>query len=151
MTKENKSTVLIDTNLLISAIIKKGNTTPHKLLTSWREHEYYLVISDELIDEVENVLRRDRIYKKYNISTEEIEEFMLELRNSTVFVVPLSLDNLSIHSRDKKDDKLLACALAGNCDYLITGDEDLLILNGRVELGNLKIMKAANFCSKFSF
>jgi predicted nucleic acid-binding protein len=55
---------------------------------------------------------------------------------------------LPIHSRDTKDDKVLRCALMGKCDYLITGDEDLLILNGRAELGNLHIVKAADFLKK---
>lgn len=148
MTKENKLTVVIDTNLLISAIIIKGNNSPSKLLTAWRKHKYHLVMSEDLIDEVERVLKREKIYNKYNIPPEEVTEFISELQNSASFIIPLNLESLPIHSRDEKDDILLACALAGKCEYLITGDEDLLILNGRPELGSLKIIKAAEFLQR---
>jgi hypothetical protein len=40
---------------------------------------------------------------------------------------------------------LLACALGGKCDYLITGDEDLLVLNGKEEVGKLQIIKVGAF------
>ena len=105
-------------------------------------------MSEDLIDEVENVLKREKIYNKYNISPEEVTEFISELQNSTNFITPLNLEALPIHSRDAKDDIMLACALAGKCDYLITGDEDLLILDGRRELGSLKIIKAAEFVQR---
>lgn len=148
MTKENKPTVVIDTNLLISSVIIKSNSLLHKLVTAWRKHSYRLVLSEEIVIEVENVLKREKIYRKYNILPEEIEEFISELRNSTDFVKPFDLDALPVHSRDVKDDKLLACALTGKCGYLITGDEDLLVLNGRAELGDLKIIKALEFLQK---
>jgi putative PIN family toxin of toxin-antitoxin system len=148
MNAENKPTVVIDTNLFISAIIIKGNTNPHKLLTAWRNHTIQLMMSEVLITEIENVLKREKIYKKYSISQEEITTFIAELRFSTNIVIPLKIAALPICSRDEKDDKLLACALIENCDYLITGDEDLLILNGKKEIGGLKIIKAAEFLQR---
>ncbi len=148
MTKENKPLVVIDTNLLVSVLISKGDHIPHKLITAWRKDIFYLVITEEIIEELKRVLKREKIYKKYSISPEEIERFIAELQFSTQLVAPLRLEDLPIHSRDKKDDILLACTFAGKCDYLITGDEDLLVLNGRKELGKLKIIKAAEFLKK---
>ena len=147
MNKESKPTVVVDTNLLISAIIIKKDSTPNKLMALWREDNYELVISDELIAEVEAVLKKEKIYKKYQLSMKEIEDLIEELRYSTHFVTPLPIEELPIHSRDIKDDKLLACALAGNCNYLITGDNDLLVLDGNPTLKNLKIITATNFLS----
>lgn len=147
MAKENKPTIVIDTNLLISAIIIKGNNTPNKLLGAWKDNKFNLSISEELINEVENVLSREKIYKKYHITPEEIKELIIELRFSTNFVVPLNPEDLPIHSRDIKDDKLLNCAIAGKCDYLVTGDNDLLVLNSSKSLDNLKIITASNFIS----
>jgi predicted nucleic acid-binding protein len=40
---------------------------------------------------------------------------------------------------------VLRCAIMGNCDFLLTGDEDLLTMNGLAELGNLRIIKVAEF------
>jgi putative PIN family toxin of toxin-antitoxin system len=76
--------------------------------------------------------------------------FIENLTVAADFVKALPLDALPIHSRDAKDDIMLACAISGNCDYLITGDDDLLILNGRPELGMLKIIKAAEFLRRNS-
>jgi uncharacterized protein len=146
--ENNKPTVVIDTNLFISAIINKKNTIPFTLITAWRNHQIQLFITESLIKEVETVLTREKIYKKYAISKKEIEKFITELRFSTTAISPTDIDFLPIRSRDPKDDKFLACALGGNCDYLITGDEDLLILNGKPELGKLQIIKAAEFLKR---
>ena len=147
MSTQDKSAIIIDTNLIISAIILKGNTTPNKLLTAWRQDHYTLLMSEELIAEIEAVLRREKIFKKYHILPEEIDALLEELRFSTQFVTSLSFHDLPIHSRDIKDDKLLACALTGVCNYLITGDNDLLVLNGDPALENLKIITATEFLS----
>jgi PIN domain len=64
------------------------------------------------------------------------------------FVSPLPLSQLPLHSRDKKDDKFLACALGGNCDYLVTEDDDLLVLNGKPELGKIQIGTAYEFLKR---
>lgn len=145
MTEQNNPSVVVDTNLFISAFILKGDNTPNKLLTAWRENKYHLVLSEDLFKEVGDVLKREKIYKKYRILPKEIDEFLIELHNTTLHVNTLNLEVLTIHSRDRNDDKLLACALTGNCDYLITGDEDLLVLNGKPELGKLQIVKAIEF------
>ena len=145
MGERNKPAIVIDTNLFISAIISKNNTIPYQLLLAWRNSRFQLITSDPLITEVEAVLKREKIYKKYNISQEEIAKLLRELRFSTKIVIPIEVNLLPIHSRDKKDDILLASALGGNCDYLITGDEDLLILDGHQKLGDLKIIKAEEF------
>lgn len=150
MARVNKPSVVIDTNLLISALISKGNSSPYKIVKAWRNDRFFLVVSEDIIDEVRNVFRRDKIYKKYKILQDEREEFIAELKNSTNPVKSVRITKLPIHSRDRKDDILLACALAGNCDYLITGDEDLLVLNRREELGTLKIIKAAEFLNILS-
>jgi putative PIN family toxin of toxin-antitoxin system len=105
----------------------------------------FLVMAAELFTELEKVLKREKIYKKYHIAPDEIEIFLTQLRNCTGFVQPIPLDALPIHSRDRKDDKFLACALSIQCDYLITGDDDLLVLNGKKELNGLKIIRAAEF------
>jgi len=44
--------------------------------------------------------------------------------------------------RDAKDEVILAPALGGRADYLVTGDEDLLVLRGSAEIGSLRILRA---------
>ena len=85
------------------------------------------------------------IREKYHLSTEKIVKLITLLRLSTELIIPISEQELPLHCRDTKDDKLLTLALAGDVDYLITGDDDLLALNGKTELGKLKIVTVRKF------
>jgi putative PIN family toxin of toxin-antitoxin system len=145
MTRENKPIVVIDTNLFINALIRQGSGKSSQLVNGWQEHRYHVATTDELIEEIRGVLKREKMEKKYGITPKEAEAFVLELRLSTRSVTPVKLADLPIHSRDKKDDPVLACAFGSGCDYLITSDEDLLILAGRPELGKLKILTVSQF------
>jgi uncharacterized protein len=148
MTGENKPVVVIDTNLFINAQIRKSSGKSSQLITGWQESRFHVAMSDDLIEEIRDVLKREKMAKIYGIPPDEAETFVTELRLSTRFVTPLKLADLPIHSRDPKDDPLLACALGGDCDYLISHDEDLLSLAGRPELGRLKIVTVAQFLHK---
>ena len=142
MTKDVKPRIVLDINLLISAIISPGNTSPAHILNAWRENKFYLVLTDLLIAEIEEVFSRDKIFKNYNISQNTRDLLLEEIRNSAEVVIAIPFEALPINSRDKKDDILLMCAFGGNCDYLVTGDMDLLVLQGRPALGSLRIVKA---------
>ena len=67
--------------------------------------------------EYQEVLRRE----KFNLSVEVIEKWDYILTNLTTLVDV----NIEVEfPRDQKDAKFLACALAADADYLITGDAD---------------------------
>ena len=148
MSEENNLLkVAIDTNLVISGTISP-NSIPSQLLVSWTEGKFEWVITEEIFEEINEALSRDKLITKYDIDPTETQDLLDNLAVGAEFVSPVSLDALPIHSRDEKDDKFLACAFGGKCDYLISGDEDLLILNGEKELGKLQIIKAAEFLRK---
>lgn len=147
MSEENKLRVVIDTNLVISGTISP-NGIPSQLLTSWAIGDFNWILTEHTYDEIKDVLERDTIKNKYHIDEAETKVFLDNLAVCAEFIIPIPEESLSIHVRDPKDDKFLACALGGNCDYLITGDEDLLILNGKSELGKLQIVKAAEFLNR---
>jgi putative PIN family toxin of toxin-antitoxin system len=133
---------VIDTNIFISGSISPRGI-PSRLLTLWEQDRIMVVTSSELVAEVEAVLHRDYIKGKYQLSEERIRELVRRLQQAAEHVIPLS--PLPVHSRDPKDDKLLAVALGGETDYLITGDEDLLSLRAAPALKNLRILTAAAF------
>ncbi len=56
----------------------------------------------------------------------------------------IEVDEIITECRDPKDNKYLELAVSGRADYLITGDQDLLILN---PWRNLKIITAPEFFS----
>ena len=139
-----KPRVVVDTNLFVSAIIV-GGSLPDKLLRLWQIGFYTLVTSNELISEIETVLQRSNIKKRYNLSTGMIAQVLRLLRLSSESASPLSEENLPIHSRDNNDDRLLALAFSSGSDYLVTGDKDLLVLNDDPLLGHLKIVTVRDF------
>lgn len=147
MSKENKLRVVIDTNLVISGTISP-KSIPSQLLTSWAIGNFSWLLTEQTYDEIKEVLSRDKIKNRYHIDEIKIKTLLNNLAVGAEFITPFSEEALLIHTRDIKDDKFLACALGGGCDYLITGDEDLLVLNGRAELGKLQIVKAAEFLKK---
>lgn len=110
--------IVLDTNVLIAALVSRGFC--HELL----EHcilTHTLVTSDFILDEV-----REKLVAKFKYSKDVGDEAKALLLSRMQIVVPAQLQ--SPVSRDPDDDNVLATALAGHCDCIITGDGDLLVL-----------------------
>jgi uncharacterized protein len=138
-----KPRVVLDTNLIVSAFISPTGTPSQLLDICVLQGRVILLTSPEFLKEVEDVLHRDSIKQRYQLAEQRIHAFLEDLRSTTEPITPLQ--DLPLHSRDPKDDKLLALALGGNADYLITGDNDLLVLDGNPAIENLRIITAAEF------
>ncbi len=140
--KKRQLRAVVDTNLFISgSIIKSGY--PHQLVSEWKDNSFILLISQEQRDELVDVFTRPKIVKKYNLSKKEITS-LLFLIDTAAIKIPLNA-KLAIEVRDPKDEYILATALKGEAEYLVTGDEDLLVLNGNPALGKLKIASVREF------
>ena len=136
MKKKDKFKAVIDTNLFISALLTPYGT-PAKLLNAWRKGKYDLVISNDMLSELREVVV-EPYFKKHTILAKRSLQVVMTLRLGAEFVKPTSLNQLPVHCRDPKDDKVLALSLVADADYLVTGDKDLLELNGKKELGRIK-------------
>lgn len=113
--------VLLDTNILVSALISP-RSKPAKLLFYWKERRFALVISDILLQEFSEVIRRPRIKEKYKITEEEIKELEKVILDKAIFVpIPGEL-NLC---RDPDDNAILETAILGKANYVVTGDKDI--------------------------
>jgi uncharacterized protein len=134
--------VVIDTNLFVSGAISPRGL-PHQLLQAWRTGAFTLLISAEQRGEVQEVLSRPEIARRYNLS-DEAKAHLLFLIDTLALQAPLR-QRLPIHVRDPKDDHLLAAALGGKADYLVTGDADLLTLDRDPKLPNLRILSVRSF------
>ncbi|MBI3283042.1 putative toxin-antitoxin system toxin component, PIN family [Candidatus Curtissbacteria bacterium] len=145
MTAGDKPTVVVDTNIFISAIIRRG--IPYKLLEIWQKDKFTLITTQSLFDEIADVLKREKVYRKYRITKDEITKLLDGLQLNATFINPLKIPDLPIHPRDPKDDILLACCFGAKVDYLITGDEDLLVLKNKKELKSLGILTPKEFLS----
>ncbi len=143
MLEEKKLRVLIDTNLLISSAIV-AKSPPDKLIRLWLKKAFFLLTSKEQIEEIKDVAQRGKL-KSFPLFSKRIAEMLESVEFISELIEPISEENLSIRSRDPEDNFILAAALGGKADYLISGDEDLLVLNGSPALGKLKIIKAKEF------
>ena len=79
---------------------------------------------------------------------EQVHAIIEGLRAARIEPLPLAV--LPVHCRDPKDDMVLACALGAQAAYLVTGDADLLALDGDPALGRLRIVTPRQFLALFA-
>ncbi|MDA8363694.1 MAG: putative toxin-antitoxin system toxin component, PIN family [Gammaproteobacteria bacterium] len=110
--------VLLDSNVLIAAFIARG--TCNELLEHCARN-HMLISFKPLLQELE-----EKLAGKLGFTHQEAHEVVSLLRSKMDLVEPASLDEPIC--RDPDDDIVLATALAGGCDCIVTGDKDLLVL-----------------------
>ena len=113
------SRVVLDTNQLIAALSR-----PPQLATfvmAWESNRFTVVASRELLDEYEYVLDYPQI--KALIEPELLRSYRTHLFQEIELVTLTEIPRLC---RDPDDDKVLATALFGLVDCLLTEDNDLL-------------------------
>ncbi|MCP5501605.1 MAG: putative toxin-antitoxin system toxin component, PIN family [Leptospiraceae bacterium] len=126
--------VVIDTNLFISSLLGKYTS---EILNDITQKRYDLILSDKQLDEIIGVLKRPK-FKKI-IPYEKIEKLEILLKKVSFFV---DVEGNISDCRDPKDNFLLEMGINARADFIITGDEDLLVLN---PYKNIKIIKYSEF------
>jgi putative PIN family toxin of toxin-antitoxin system len=116
--------IVLDTNILVSAIIASGYSA--NILDRVRSGELTLITSSHLLEEFSDVIARPRITRKYPQVAERADDLVDFLRAFTELVQ--GTPGESQISRDRDDDFVLACAVEGSADYIISGDPHLLDL-----------------------
>ena len=111
--------IVLDTNVLISAILFGGN--PRKVLDLAISEEANLFISPFILFELRSVLAKKFAYPKDRI--DQVEVSLKEISN---LVEPKK--TISIISRDPADNRILECALESKADFIVSGDKHLLAL-----------------------
>lgn len=116
---------VLDTNILVSSLIQEKGT-PRHLIDEWIAGKYELVTSTYLLDELRHVLTYPRLIKRIALHKAETAVILDELttRPNIVAAEP----PFPAVTRDVKDDSVIAAALEGMVDYIVSGDEDLLVL-----------------------
>jgi hypothetical protein len=129
---------VINTSVLIRYLIKPSAAIRELIEELWLGGKVRMVTSPELIEELEGVLRRDCI--RALIRPEEGKALLDAIRLAGEISPPL--ETIPSYTRDPKDDKFIACALAGNAEYVITVDEDILALKA---LANVRMVTPEEF------
>ncbi|HDQ70671.1 MAG TPA: putative toxin-antitoxin system toxin component, PIN family [Chloroflexi bacterium] len=117
---------VLDTNVLVSGLMgTKG--APRQALDAWLEGQFTLVTSLYLVDELVHVFQYPRIAERLQVTEDELAALLAALL-SQAEVVPEKLQLLGV-TRDPEDDAVVTCAVEGSADYIVSGDQDLLVLN----------------------
>lgn len=122
----NDIRVVVDTNVLVSGLFGIKNSPSSLVLSSIRTQKVILVTSPLILEEIGEVINRERIVKLTRMSPEERAAFLEELIERSDVTEGRQLSKLV--GRDIKDDKFLACTFEAKAEFLITGDDDLLVL-----------------------
>lgn len=123
--------VLADTNVLVSFLLGAGEGGAIRaIFRAFLDGRFTLLMPEQLLDELVNTVSgKPRLVKR--ISPSELAHFVALLQQVAEPVAVLH-EPIPAVTRDPDDDYVLAYALVGSADYLVTGDKDLLALRGHV-------------------
>lgn len=123
---------LIDTNVFISYLLSPHRTDAiQRIFVAHGEGAFTLLMPEALLEEISvTVTAKPRLSTKITLS--ELQQFITDIL-VLAEIVPRIESNIPAVTRDPKDDYLLAYALVGDADYLVTGDKDLLVLKEQLE------------------
>lgn len=133
--------VLLDANILISYLLPTLKTSAiHVIVRAAISGRFTLLLHEELTSEIVRKVGAKR-YLSARITTRDVQT-LFNLLWQIGEEIPTITEEIPPLTRDPKDDYLLAYALVGRADYLVTGDDDLLVLG---QVGGVKILRPADF------
>ncbi|MEW6482477.1 MAG: putative toxin-antitoxin system toxin component, PIN family [bacterium] len=113
--------VVLDTNIYISGTFWLGISK--RIIRKAKERGFVVVVSEEMLDELKDVLTRKD--KDFKLSNEEAGKIIKDITSYAKIVKPSQKVTVC---RDKKDNMVIECAIAGRARYIISGDYDLKAL-----------------------
>jgi putative PIN family toxin of toxin-antitoxin system len=116
----------IDTSVLAPAIRRAGQTSYAlaPVLQAWRAGSFELIVSEHILDELQRTLAT-AYFSRYLTSTDQQAALDLFRYDATLVELTVSVQGVATHP---EDDAILATALSGHADYLVTNDRQLLRL-----------------------
>ncbi len=130
--------IILDTNVLMSGVFFSG--PPHRILSEWRLGRIETVLSHDIVEEYEKV--GQRLSLQY--PGIDIQPILSMLLANSLTVKPKKLPRQICD--DPHDDKFIACALAANCKFIVSGDKAMLRASG---YEGIEILRPALFVSKY--
>ncbi len=133
--------VLLDANIFISFLLHPQRQSPSaRLIRAALIGRYTLLLPEAMLVEFRDRVR-SKPYLAGRIDPADLDDLAAILLIAAE-VVPAIAAPIPAITRDPKDDCLLAYAVVGEADFLVTGDEDLLALG---QVGTMQIMTPRAF------
>jgi uncharacterized protein len=123
--------VLLDANVFVSYLLTPGqNSAVTRIVDAAVLGEYQLLMPEELLDELEEIVRtHEHLARRIPA---KVMRALMDLVLEIAEVIPRITEPIPALTRDPEDDYLIAYALIGRAECLVTGDRDLLVLE-RIE------------------
>jgi putative PIN family toxin of toxin-antitoxin system len=116
---------VVDTDVFVSGLMGV-DSPPRRIVDAWLDQQFTLVTSLTLLEELVHVLSYPRIVERIRVGQPEVDAILAALLSQGE-TVPGALELPSV-TGDPKDDAVVACAVEGKADFIVTGDEDLLAM-----------------------
>ena len=135
--------VLVDANIFLSFLLFPRRDSPSRqVIQAAILGTFVLLVPEELLEELA-ARAREKPYLAERIHPEEVDE-LAQILSTIAEPIPQITEPIPALTRDPKDDYLIAYALVGSADYLVTGDRDLLALR---QVGDVKIVTPREFAT----
>lgn len=138
--KKKPIRVVLDTNVLLSALLFKGRTA--RMVNLWRGGAIMALLSRETFQEFSVTLH----YPKFALTAGEIKAIIEEEVLPYLEVVETT-EVIEGICADPEDDKLIACAVAGAADFIVSGDRHLLAVK---KFRSIRVVSVSDFLGLFS-
>ena len=129
---------VVDTNLLVSYLIAHRSPIAELIDVYLARGDYRLLTSHVMLGELDRVLQYPRLHRYYDEQT-RIRFVALVASLGEIVDLPHEVPRIC---RDPDDDWVIACAVAGNADVIVSGDRDLLDL---IQVNRILILSARQF------
>ena len=129
---------VLDTNVYIAAYLTKNPRSPNKeLFRRWRDSQFTLLVSKSILVEVV------KKFDEYDIAQQLTIDLITHILAFAEYItVPVDCVKAVI-AADPDDNLILACAIVGSADYLVTYDPHFDVLGGEYE--GVKILDGLHF------
>ncbi len=129
---------VLDTNVLVSYLLTHRPPIATLIDVHVMREEVVLVTAPELLEELDRVLQYPRLQRYY--SEEKRTRFVaLLMALSDLVELPEAIPRIC---RDPDGDRVVACAVGGSVDVIVTGDDDLLALG---QVADIPVLSPADF------
>ncbi|MGC9349737.1 MAG: putative toxin-antitoxin system toxin component, PIN family [Anaerolineae bacterium] len=133
--------VVFDTNLLVSYLLTHRPPIATLIDEYLAAQRFTLISASVLLEELDRVLRYPRLQRYYDDET-RVRFVALVAALSDLVDLP---DDIPSISRDPDDDRVIACAVAGCADVIVSGYSDLLTLK---HVGEIAVLTPAQFLAR---
>ncbi len=116
--------IVPDTNIVVSGLLWRGN--PRRILDAARDGIIELYTSPVLLEELEDVLSREKFARKLAATTVTVQDLISGFSALATVIEAEPIEPVILVDPD--DDEVLACALSAEAEVIVSGDSDLFVV-----------------------